>query len=342
MFASVNMDITEWKLWLTKDRLITDEVASFAQLDFDLARQELRIPIIDKDGKILFSKYRRSPRTTEGPKYRYEKGSTAQLYGADMLAKLFPSMPVIVVEGELDALALRSVDIPAVSSTGGSKTWNAEWAEMLKPFQVILAYDADVAGVEGMMRVHTMLPSARIAWLPVQYGKDPTEMLKEGKEDEIRQALLDAKVYPDISPNEDATARLTALGLMRAELKKERDDNNKAWAKTPFHQDIALAWLDREMEAERKNIFSDSVPATNKTGMDGDIERAKQYPIGKLIKVNRMGFADCPFHHEKTGSFKIYKDNHAYCFGCGRRADAIDIYRELNGCTFKEAIAALI
>lgn len=34
------------------------------------------------------------------------------------------------------------------------------------------------------------------------------------------------------------------------------------------------------------------------------------------IDINQHGFARCPFHSEKTGSFRVYKDGSYHCFGC--------------------------
>jgi len=47
--------------------------------------------------------------------------------------------------------------------------------------------------------------------------------------------------------------------------------------------------------------------------------------IGETVQLWRAGrefIALCPFHHEKTPSFRIYAD-HAHCFGCGWHGDAI-------------------
>lgn len=75
---------------------------------------------------------------------------------------------------------------------------------------------------------------------------------------------------------------------------------------------------------------------------DADILRARAHPVSDLVKVNKMGFAQCPFHEEKTASLKVYKDNHTYCFGCHTRADAIDLYQKLHGVEFVEAVKALL
>ena len=60
------------------------------------------------------------------------------------------------------------------------------------------------------------------------------------------------------------------------------------------------------------------------------------------IRVNRMGFAECPFHREKTPSMKIYKGGGGWhCFGCGEGGDVISFVMKYYGIPFKEACAKL-
>ena len=60
------------------------------------------------------------------------------------------------------------------------------------------------------------------------------------------------------------------------------------------------------------------------------------------LQVNRDGFACCPFHREKTPSFKIYKGDGGYhCFGCGKTGDVIDFVQEYFNIGFREAIAKI-
>lgn len=49
------------------------------------------------------------------------------------------------------------------------------------------------------------------------------------------------------------------------------------------------------------------------------------------LTFNRAGFARCPFHNERTASFKIH-NNHGHCFGCGWDGDVIDFARRYYGC----------
>lgn len=60
------------------------------------------------------------------------------------------------------------------------------------------------------------------------------------------------------------------------------------------------------------------------------------------IRVNRAGFALCPFHREKTPSVKIYDGQGGYhCFGCGKSGDVIGFVMDMEGATFQEACQKL-
>ncbi len=74
-------------------------------------------------------------------------------------------------------------------------------------------------------------------------------------------------------------------------------------------------------------------------------EIVKAIPISEILKklsieINRSGFCSCPFHNEKTPSMKVYAD-HAYCFGCGQRADGIGLTAKVLGISPVEAATYL-
>ena len=72
------------------------------------------------------------------------------------------------------------------------------------------------------------------------------------------------------------------------------------------------------------------------------IARAKAYAIDGLLSFNGAGFAQCPWHSEKTASLKLYKkDNRVHCFGCGRHSDSIGVGMQIWGVDFKEAVKRL-
>ena len=58
------------------------------------------------------------------------------------------------------------------------------------------------------------------------------------------------------------------------------------------------------------------------------------------IEIDRKDFICCPFHNEKTPSFKVY-DYSFYCFGCGAGGDIIDFVKRYLNLSFSEAVEYL-
>lgn len=59
------------------------------------------------------------------------------------------------------------------------------------------------------------------------------------------------------------------------------------------------------------------------------------------VELNSRGYAPCPFHNEKTGSFKVYSDGTYHCFGCGAHGDVIDFVSKIENVDFNEACSRL-
>ena len=63
------------------------------------------------------------------------------------------------------------------------------------------------------------------------------------------------------------------------------------------------------------------------------------------VEVKRMRgghWACCPFHHEKTPSFKIDENKgFYYCFGCQKHGDAIRFLMDMDGLSFMDAVSNL-
>jgi DNA primase len=67
--------------------------------------------------------------------------------------------------------------------------------------------------------------------------------------------------------------------------------------------------------------------------------------VGRYVDLRREGHAHkglCPFHTEKTPSFKVNPARKTYkCFGCGAGGDAISFLMEIEGKGFQEAVRTL-
>lgn len=267
----------------------------------------IRIPIDER-----FSKYRRDPKDDRKPKYLYDKGGSIQLYGLDKLTG--DEKEIVVTEGELDTLVLWSMNIPAVSSTGGAMTFKEEWRDQLPNAQFYICYDNDDAGADGAVKTQKILgPDSKIILIPETVGvKDISDFV--GRGGDFRGLMRNARSYPDV-----------------ATVEADKEDRASQWLSTRFHE----AYL----TDARRSYQRASRPRTDQTD---DVLKAKEYPLTELIEF-RGDKALCPFHNERTPSLQYYREtNSAYCFGCGKLVDSIEAYRNQNPkLSFKQAVDAL-
>jgi DNA primase len=64
--------------------------------------------------------------------------------------------------------------------------------------------------------------------------------------------------------------------------------------------------------------------------------------VGHYLKLNRQGMGCCPFHNEKTPSFKVSDKKGIYkCFGCGVAGDAIAFIMAHDKLEFIEAVETI-
>lgn len=60
------------------------------------------------------------------------------------------------------------------------------------------------------------------------------------------------------------------------------------------------------------------------------------------LKLNRRGAMRCPFHREKTPSFKVYQNGKKFhCFGCGEDGDVVSFVMKYYGISYGQALTRL-
>lgn len=271
--------------------------------------ESIAIPIADADGNFLFYKFRRSPLREDGPKYLYDKGHQAELF-AWHLAKSHDR--VLIAEGEKDAMVAWSHGIPAVSSTGGSLTFYDHWAELLSDKEVLVCFDNDEAGARGVVRVLDKISHAKVILIPDKPNvKDISDYVISGGD--LLTLLATAKSFTNLP-----------------DVLEDRAKRKAMWQSVFFH----------DAYVKSKESIAPKTPAK---WADDALERARQYPIPRLIQIPPSKKIKCLWHKEKTASLHYFSDSNClYCFGqCGKRYDAIDVYRKLHNCSFKEAYEAL-
>ena len=119
------------------------------------------IPIPNREGSITLLKLRRDPEDniTKDKMMVWPKGAHHEIFGWEMLKDNVEM--VVVCEGEFDRLILIKHGIPAVTSTGGCKTFKKEWLPYFRNIKkVYVCYDTDDEGKEGAQKlINSLLPS---------------------------------------------------------------------------------------------------------------------------------------------------------------------------------------
>ena len=268
----------------------------------------IAFPVYDLEGNFLFNKYRRDPRTDFGPKYLYDSGTTAELYGGHLISD---HETILITEGEKDCLSAWSQNIPAVSSTGGAMTFKEDWVSLLKSREIILCFDNDAPGGKGMAKLVKRLPNVWVVLIPDKPNvKDLSDYVSSGGD--IHELLRTKK-------------RLSSVSSVQ----EDRSNRLALWQSVHFHD--AYLEISRSLEPKQPGKY---------LGND-KISQAKSYPIPNLIKIPQSKKICCPWHKEKTPSLHYYEESNSfYCFGqCGRAYDSIDLYRHLHPkSSFKQAI----
>ncbi|WP_263841509.1 DUF3987 domain-containing protein [Salinibacter sp.] len=216
------------RTYLTESRGIAEEVLRAARIglayspDDHRAKWWIMIPVPERRGGdppritalkgFAFDPDAGDWKRKDGRKIPRNSGSAA-LY--DLVPSNPPDGPVIVCEGELDALSALSNGFNAVTGTSGARTFKEEWAQYiagLKPtrsFGVVVAFDGDEAGQKGARDAARMLSSAeaktRIASLPS--GQDVNDVLVRDGPDVLDSLISEATPYPEANVNEKAGVR---------------------------------------------------------------------------------------------------------------------------------------
>ncbi|MBF7082641.1 DNA primase [Desulfallas sp. Bu1-1] len=264
---------------------------------YDRFRSRLMFPIADIQGKVVgfggrvlgdgTPKYLNTPETEF-----FSKGKV--LYGLDRARQhIREAGYAIITEGYMDAITAHQFGITnTVASLGTSLT--REHGRLLVNYarEIIIAYDADAAGVAATIRGLDILQElgCRIRVLSLPEGKDPDEFLrKRGVEAWRRQvetavSLVEFKLqvalekYKNVSTSKEAVLEevLPSLAAMNGEL--EKNEAIKLVASRLYTSYHAVA--------EQLRRFSNNQP---KIGINSDKIAKNKHNI---IRKNRINFGE--------------------------------------------------
>lgn len=145
----------------------------------DIFEGRLAIPYLTNSGPVNM-KFRciryHDCKTVGCPKYIAWPGLGSNIYGVQAYAQAEDIL--CVTEGELDALTLNMLGIPAVGIPGADN-WKAHWSDVLSDFAIVLVFsDGDKAGQDFAKRLIQEVHAINIR---MPEGEDVNSMyLKEG------------------------------------------------------------------------------------------------------------------------------------------------------------------
>lgn len=179
-------------------------------------------------------RYRQAMRNN---RWRFASGGKPEL----IVAGLDREGPVVLAEGEWDAMRAYDLGYSVATGTGGAGTFRRDWAARLAGRDVVVIYDADPPGVRGaatvLRELATVCPAATSIRLPLPGSKDAKDLsdfvASEGAEalqtliaqvrvrSEVDKLARDSGVVENAAESESPTAtgsgsqasRLAALAL---------------------------------------------------------------------------------------------------------------------------------
>jgi len=151
-----------------------------------------------QDGELVLNKFRKPEKYNgKGPKMWREEGGKPVFWGMD---DCDPVKPLVIVEGEFDALALDEAgveNVVSVPSGAEDLTCIDECWDWLQQFKKIIIWpDSDQSGQDMCRKLIAKLGAWRCYVVPCEEYKDPNECLFKVGPDETRMLCYAAKEVP--------------------------------------------------------------------------------------------------------------------------------------------------
>lgn len=153
------------------------------------------IPLTDHDGSLYGLKYRRDDAASSDQRRYWSKPGTAtdKPYYPQSFNWQNTSGPVILCEGELDALLLTTYSVPAVSVSGGVNRAPTLMDGLLaRHGGVVLCLDNDKAGLDVTAQIVARFRDQPVHVVIPPYGKDITDTYQMDQIDRLLAELRHA------------------------------------------------------------------------------------------------------------------------------------------------------
>lgn len=168
--------------WLNSRGLTDDTIAAFKIGEQERNGKFFAVFPYLRGGELINAKYRN---TADKKDMRQEGGAEPCLFGWHLIDPSARS--VAICEGEIDAMTLHQMGIPALSvnAGAGNHQWiDSDWAGLERFSEIFLCYDQDEAGQKGVKEVASRLGMDRCKVVRFDSSKDANDYLKSGADGE--------------------------------------------------------------------------------------------------------------------------------------------------------------
>lgn len=164
--------------WLVSRGLTDETIAAFRIAEQARGADVYAVFPYLRDGELINAKYRNVENKRD---MRQEGGAEPCLFGWHLIDP--KARTVVICEGEIDAMTLHQVGIPALSvnAGAGNHQWiENDWDRLQRFSDIVICYDADDAGTKGAREVVQRLGLERCRVMSLDGFKDPNEALQDG------------------------------------------------------------------------------------------------------------------------------------------------------------------
>lgn len=183
--------------WFASRGITTDTMRAFKVAEQQRSDATYVVFPYLRGAELVNAKYRN---IADKKDMRQESGAEPCLFGWDLIA---PSCRTIAIaEGEIDAMTLHQVGIPALSvnAGAGNHQWiDNDWERLERFSEILLCYDNDEAGRKGVREVANRLGLERCRVVIFGEAKDANEYLEGGATaEDFRRCCAQARGFdPD-------------------------------------------------------------------------------------------------------------------------------------------------
>lgn len=183
--------------WLQSRGLAPDTIAAFKIGEHSQGGKTYAVFPFLREGELINAKTRN---VAEKSDMRQEAGAEPCLFGWHLIEP--KARTVAITEGEIDAMTLHQVGIPALSVNqgAGNHQWiETDWERLERFSEILICFDTDEAGQKGAKEVANRLGIERCKLVTFEGHKDANEAMQAGwAPADFRESLMHARTLdPD-------------------------------------------------------------------------------------------------------------------------------------------------